>query len=1203
MKKSIWLAASFFVPIAASAALVGSWQFDDETNPLRATIGADAVACEVISTSKPKGSQTVAGLGEITLVDGESAGDKAVAIPYNSHLRIAHGLPTDSLTSWSLEMRIYIPADAVKNRTFFSINSQNNAADADLFLNGSSKIGGGLMASQTGNYVTEVTQDAWHTIIVRNDLSFQDVWLDGVRVCYSGLRTLSGQRTDLTAGGGKPDILICADDDTEDRLMHVSSVKIYNETLSDAYVANIPTGNLIGWWEFNPENPTKATIGQDLVQAGNTANNTSVIGQNSHLITPVSGIFGNDGAQRIGHRAHYRLTHGLPTDRVPTYTIMMDVRSPKESMGKFRTLIQTNSNNSDDGDICFQNTSDNKIGLNSTAAWGGYSGFTYTAENWCRVTMVYNTDVRKVFIDGKLVRTHTNPLSTSFFNLQNRPTIIIFGDNDGDDYPIDVSNVMIFDYPMSDAEALSLGAAPSGTGVPRGEWDLSAGVVNGKVESLSGEPLEIAGSAAASITAVPGPDGSAAGALTIPQYSWLDWLRTDAASDFTLNTYSYVFDIRVPEDQLGWVSFYTTSPGNSTDGRAFIYPNSKGFGEKNRVGLSSTIGYTLKTITRGEWTRVTIVAALGNRWDIYFNGEYAGRSVATVPAAGSDWAAKRLLHFLADNNGEHNGVECSYIAAYDHPLMPWEVASLGGVRMPVTGNALPQMTAHPLATGSIAGTPVTFTVDFSDAEGDPALLQVDLGNGVFEMASAFTASPQSLSATYPVPGVYTPRARLRTPDGRVTEWQSLGSLTVGGEATGYTFLTPIYQQNITTSEASLLFASAGYYTGLSLEWESPNTSGGTLAFEPKLIAVAGSLPGDYRYRVRITGLPAGETVSYRLMAGEVPVPGMSGTLKTNPAGAPDFAFSVWGDSQQATGSDWSASGTLGPSRMFTDMTRRGLDFGMTTGDLSSTPSAYANTTKPYFVNHVPGIIGAKMPFYIAWGNHDCYASSHVLRDFVEQPSLFEAAADYKPGNGNFHFYYANCLFVCLDWGLTGAGSTSESASPKASRDYNSAATQAWVTSILTTPEAQAAKFKFFFMHNPPYCELWGQDLVLRGWLKPLLDQYGVDFCFGGHTHEYERSKSANVNYIVSGCMSYLDHTESLTATNEELIIGGRKSVPALRAKQSASGVLGPAAPIDKGLFHGYGTVSVKGDTATYQMHGFNADGSYIGVVDSVTVSK
>jgi hypothetical protein len=107
-------------------------------------------------------------------------------------------------------------------------------------------------------------------------------------------------------------------------------------------------------------------------------------------------------------------------------------------------------------------------------------------------------------------------------------------------------------------------------------------------------------------------------------------------------------------------------------------------------------------------------------------------------------------------------------------------------------------------------------------------------------------------------------------------------------------------------------------------------------------------------------------------------------------------------------------------------------------------------------------------------------------------------------------------------------------------------------------------------------------------------------------HGYERGRINGVQYVIAGTGSYLDFTEPLVAdwsatTDDGLWLGGHHSVPGLYATQSSNGVLGTPQPISGGLFHGYSEITIRDRYLRLDQHAFNADGSYIGILDTIEI--
>src|SRR5690606_3165719 len=167
---------------------------------------------------------------------------------------------------------------------------------------------------------------------------------------------------------------------------------------------------------------------------------------------------------------------------------------------------------------------------------------------------------------------------------------------------------------------------------------------------------------------------------------------------------------------------------------------------------------------------------------------------------------------------------------------------------------------------------------------------------------------------------------------------------------------------------------------------------------------------------------------------------------------------------------------------------------------------------------------------------------------------------------------------------------------------NNDITNGWLDEQLSSAEARDARFRVLAIHVPPFSERWiDGNAGLRTHLVPRLEQYKVDLCFSGHMHAYQRGHLNGVNYVITGGGSYLDFNEPLTTDWPHMIMGGYHDVPGFYARQSSNGVLGPPQPISGGLFHHYMEINVRDRYLRLDCHAFNADGSYIGILDSAEI--
>lgn len=195
----------------------------------------------------------------------------------------------------------------------------------------------------------------------------------------------------------------------------------------------------IGEWRFdNSDNLLEAFIGNDLTLVG------------SHNI--VSGPTSENGAISIDRGSHYVVEHGIDPRRgdefVNEFSILYDVRLP--AVDRWRTLLQTNPANDDDGEL-FINPSGLMGNGNTTYTSKGVS-----ADTWHRIIVTVKNDFEySIYLDTEKVLTGNVQPKDGRFGLQ--PSVIIFGDNDGDDGLIEVAKFAIYDVLLIEEEVEALG--------------------------------------------------------------------------------------------------------------------------------------------------------------------------------------------------------------------------------------------------------------------------------------------------------------------------------------------------------------------------------------------------------------------------------------------------------------------------------------------------------------------------------------------------------------------------------------------------------------------------------------------------------------------------------------------------------------------------------------------------------------------------
>ncbi len=207
-----------------------------------------------------------------------------------------------------------------------------------------------------------------------------------------------------------------------------------------------------GLWEFNGPDYTAATIGQPLELVGS--------------LEEIYGINDDDGAITIGEGSYFICTHGIAPNgggtKVNQWTLMIDFAylpsSRNDPPNGYNDLFQTDPTNADDSDWTIN--SSGAVGI-SDVGYTDSAGFVTEADVWYRMIVVVENGVRQdVYFDGAEVLKGTQQGIDGRFSLADTLLLFCAGNNqDGDDAPIDITTVAIWDKPLSDSEILTLGLA------------------------------------------------------------------------------------------------------------------------------------------------------------------------------------------------------------------------------------------------------------------------------------------------------------------------------------------------------------------------------------------------------------------------------------------------------------------------------------------------------------------------------------------------------------------------------------------------------------------------------------------------------------------------------------------------------------------------------------------------------------------------
>ncbi len=1138
-------ASSATVRPALDARLVARWNFNDfdsanptSTNILHAAVGRDAIPCFFEGAgSAPITDGTLGGMYVVS--NGLARGEYALAIPRYHHIKLPFPEGGINDTPWTMKITFMSPGSATgKWRAIYSRHLANNT-DGDLFINPSEKIGMGG-AGWSDSYSTAVAPDVWHTLTLSGGDHRRDVFLDGVtQAIYAN--------TDATDWfNGLDAILLCADDtEAAGALLYVASVEIWRTGgAREGRLPHYTRAGMTGEWTFPAADPLAASKGYNLEYA---------MRKESFSYSPVSdGVAPGDTGIRCGELCGLKCHHALPIHS--DYSVVMDVRMPADAAwNKLHVLFNPYPELCSDGAAYLKCVAADDVRL-----WLASGTWTpdavCRAGEWIRFVITYvNGGNRVDYINGVKIdsRAHAAMQVTGdVFHF------LVENNNEAD--PLDISYAAIYDRALTDEEVAELHARPL------------AHDADGRLTSHVAPAGVWIGQQGQQLVPVVGE------ALTFEDGAYV-WTRSVAPASAT-----YVFDIQISSGFNGGMLAL-----NAADYGTGLYPGGN-FITTDRASLGSTYS---NGAAWGYWTYDRL--PLGARHRVAVTWSKVGHVLYTIDGepvsqlmpdkADASVCPTAVMRFLVD-------AECDVtrIAAYDVALTPEEVKALGSAdESPFAlGNAPVASGSAKVATARAVLDTVVFTGTFTDADGDPAMLQFDFGDGIEATSDTYLAPGTTFTVEHIFlrAGTLTPRVRALSSDGLVGAWVACPPITVTETTLNVAevLLRRPWQQNVYTNRFTILCETARKWPGLELQY------GENYEHSQACTYTFASAGGTYiaKARVRLDNA-AGTTVKYRLaipgcvFTGDAPHP--AGEVTLWPMTDTPFVCSIWGDNQQgARAGDWDADPYLYVTRLFEHMTARKVDFGVSTGDMASSAN-YATQIAPLILERNNGIFGWHTPYYIAWGNHDT--------SYPDNKPYFEASSIDEPGYGtsdvgNAYLYRGETLFILLDDSVKG-----------------SAETKTWLANLLATERARNAKFRLVFHHVPIYTETSGSMTTA---LEQTFIDGRVDVVFGGHMHGYERINRNGVVYLINGCAGYLDHPLSIVHNwGDDTAAGGHNPVPALWARQVTSqpGTLAAAEPIRMGMFVGYGELKVVGGTLTYLAHCFNADGSYVGVVDSFTLTS
>lgn len=164
-------------------------------------------------------------------------------------------------------------------------------------------------------------------------------------------------------------------------------------------------------------------------------------------IEPVAGPTDENGAISVPADAYLWLTAGADAETLTSFTLMFDIR-PADTKG-YKALFQNDMTNREDAGLFFKN---NQVGRGGASDNLGYVG-DFDPERWYRLLFVVQDSYARLYVDGEKIS--ESPAPHNYWNLLGEA--LLFADNDGEEGTVELAELRLWDFPLSDQLARKLG--------------------------------------------------------------------------------------------------------------------------------------------------------------------------------------------------------------------------------------------------------------------------------------------------------------------------------------------------------------------------------------------------------------------------------------------------------------------------------------------------------------------------------------------------------------------------------------------------------------------------------------------------------------------------------------------------------------------------------------------------------------------------
>ncbi len=265
-------------------------------------------------------------------------------------------------------------------------------------------------------------------------------WIEPIEVTpYVGTRSYTFRAQPMTESGRRQGVIRVIGEEVETQEVVVTQVHVGDE---------IPEA--LGIWTFDdPKDLLDGSGYQSIMYAAYKTDDAPerTTDMAAAGITPVSGPTEENGAVNIPKDSYLWLIPNADNEVLTDYTIMYDFK-PVNLTG-YKSLFQYDVTNNTDAGLFIR---DNKIGRGGTSDMIGYVA-NLQSDKWYRLLFVVKDSRAILYLDGEYIGESAKP--QKFWTITKEA--LLFADDDGEEGPIDISEIRFWDLPFSANLAKRLG--------------------------------------------------------------------------------------------------------------------------------------------------------------------------------------------------------------------------------------------------------------------------------------------------------------------------------------------------------------------------------------------------------------------------------------------------------------------------------------------------------------------------------------------------------------------------------------------------------------------------------------------------------------------------------------------------------------------------------------------------------------------------